>query len=427
MAYIKQTWLNDPSTPLNATRMSFIEQGIADAHTIASAGGTQNKWIFLDSFTGTDDQKLTSAISAQQSTANMPPIVLGARRHDFNQTRNIYSGLKIMGQSFGAKNTEQSQNYVTSWVKLGSAIGNATSSWWVTPGGNIFDVYMGDFAVEGNGSNQQFIDVASGTLYASEFRSLAANYLYGMFGSNNRSFLMTQVYFTGHWTVNNIVGTNFWLGGSDNSLWMAGYVNMGPGGATSLYKDPANGIVYELVFSGLSNTNVGYIYMTALNGYRGLRITNNCRGLHLFGGVYEGYKATGTINSGPAPGTCIRIESGNGSLNGVDVGQGMANPVSGENALIHMTGGEWAINSPAFHRGGMAETVPCIYHGGGRLLVQGATRSQTETWGNRPRFQTTATPRAGTGPAAVPPTVPIYDPNSGTSSFYCPDMSMISV
>lgn len=412
MAYTKQTWIDsDTSRPLSAARLSVIEQGIADAHTLASSGGTLSKLIYLDSFTGTDDQKLTSAISAQQATPNMPPIVLGARRHDFNQTRTLYSGLKLVGQAPGPKNTEQSQNFVPSWVKFGAAIGNGAASWWVTPGGNLFDIYMADFAVEGNGSNQQFIDVNTGSLYACQFHSLAANYLYGMFGSNNRLCALTQVVFSGHWTVNNIVGTNFWLGGSDNSLWMNGFVNMGPGGATSLYADPAAGIRYQAVFSGLSNTNVGYIYISALNGYRGLRIMGSSgNGLQIFGGVYEGYKPTGTINSGPAPGTLIRIEGGAGSFYGPNIGQGMAAPVSGENGLVHMTGGEWNFYGPTFYRGSMAETVPVIYHNGGRLLVSGANRRQSETWSNRPRYQTTAT-----------------GPNSSGSSFYCPDMSLVTV
>jgi hypothetical protein len=41
MAYTKQTWVNnDATTPLSATRLNYIEQGIADAHALAASGGS---------------------------------------------------------------------------------------------------------------------------------------------------------------------------------------------------------------------------------------------------------------------------------------------------------------------------------------------------------------------------------------------------
>ena len=106
----------------------------------------------------------------------------------------------------------------------------------------------------------------------------------------------------------------------------------------------------------------------------------------------------------------IRIEGGSGAFFGPSIGQGMQSPDVAEGGLVHMTGGEWSFYSPNFYRSPMAETVPCIYHRGGRLLVQGATRNETESWTGRPRYSTNAS-----------------GPNSSEDSFYCPDMSMISV
>ena len=53
MPYTKQTWTNDASTPLSASRMSYIETGIDEAHDTADAalpkaGGTMTGKITLD-------------------------------------------------------------------------------------------------------------------------------------------------------------------------------------------------------------------------------------------------------------------------------------------------------------------------------------------------------------------------------------------
>lgn len=411
MVYTKQTWATGTAggTPLSAARLNFIEQGISDAHVLT--GG-----ILLDSFAGTDDAKLTSAIAAQKAAAGMPPIVLGARNHRFNQTRPLYSGLKLVGsRPSGPKNLElSSSNYVPSRVTLGSALSSGAASWWVSPGSNIYDVFMADFAVSGNAGSSvhQFIDypISSGTLYACEFRSLSFNFMRSVFGRKDRPCALTQVVFSGHWTANNLWDTQFTLGGSDNLFWMGGMINIGPSSSpvqTGRYADND----YEIICSSLSNTNIGYIYMTALNGWRGLKITGSSgNGLFFYGGVYEGYKSTGTVLSGPAPGSVIRIEGGSGAFYGPSIGQGMNNPDAGEGGLVHMTGGEWSFNSATFYRGSMAETVPCIYHRGGRLLVSGATRRQNESWAARPRYSSTAAGR-----------------NATQTSFYCPDESVVSV
>ena len=155
------------SNPQNGQVISYNSSIAKWNNTTPPAAGSSSNfsYIFLDDMAGsTDDDKLTAAISAQQSTAGMPPIVLGARNHSFNQTRTLYSGLKLIGQSTGPKNLEQSPNFVTSRITLGSSVSSGTSSWWVTPGGNLFDIYMGDFAVQGNGGSSvhQFIDVNTG-------------------------------------------------------------------------------------------------------------------------------------------------------------------------------------------------------------------------------------------------------------------------
>jgi len=368
--------------------------------------GVDDATRLLDSFAGvTDDDKLTAAIAWQQGHASMPAIRLAARNHSFNQTRSLYSGLKIVGTPAGPRNLEQSPAYTSTRITLGAALSSGASSWWVTPGGNLFDIYMADFAVQGNGGSSvhQFIDVTSGSMYACQFHALSFNFMRSIFGRKDRICLMTQVVFSGHWTANNLWDTQFNLGGSDNSLWMGGMINVGPSSSplqTGTYADND----YEFIFNNLSKTNIGYIYMTALNGWRGIKVTGNSSFISFFGGVYEGYNA-GT----PAPGSVIRLEGGSGAFYGPCVGQGMGSPDAAEGGLIHVTAGEWNFYSPIFYRGNMAETVPCVYQTGGRLMVMGAVIRQSETWTDRPRYSTTAT-----------------GPNNSNASFYCPDMSMVT-
>lgn len=377
--------------------------------TAAPDDGTR----LLDSFAGaTDDDKLSAAITWQQGHANMPAIRLAARAHTFNQTRTLYSGLKLVGTPAGPRNLEQDPAYTATRITLGASITSGTGSWWVTPGGFLFDIYMADFAVQGNSgaSVHQFIDVTTGSLYACQFHALSFNMMRSIFGRKDRKCLVTQVVFSGHWTANNLWDTQFHLGGADCNLWMDGYLNIGPSSSpaqTGTYADND----YELIFDSLSKTNVGFIFMTALNGWRGLKVSGNAgHGLRFFGGAYEGYK--GTNDSQAAPGTVIRLEGGSGAFFSPSVGQAMQNPDPAEGAPIHMTGGEWSFYSPSFYKGlSMTDADPFIYHTGGRLMVQGAgTNRSSETWANRPRYQTSSS-----------------GPNSTDTSFYCPDMSMISV
>lgn len=383
------------------------------------SSGTDDGTRLLDTFAGaTDDDKLTAAIAWQKATSGMPAIRLGSRVHNFNQTRTLYTGLKLIGTPAGPRNIElNGANYVPTRIRLGSAITNGPNSWWVggTSGSNdYYDIYMADFGVDGKSSagaanEQQFLDcyydgaTVLNNMYACQFEALSFNFMYGVFGNVNRKCAVTQVVFSGHWTANNLRNTQFNLGGSDNNLWMEGYINIGPPGTAYT---GAGYNSFQMIFDSLTKTNIGFMFVTALNGWRGIVVRgNNSHGLRFFGGAYEGMNS-----SKPAPGTVIRLEGGAGSFFNPSVGQGMASPdTTNEKGLIHMSGGEWSFFSPSFYKNGMPESTPFIYHSAGRLMIIGATKHRAESWTTRPRYQTSFT----TG--------------SGDNSFYCPDMSMDSV
>lgn len=372
----------------------------------------------ISTFPGANDnERLTNAMSYQAAQVGRPPIIISARDtwYDWTSPHPLYSGAHLIGPPGGGpKNLELASGaYVPAKVKLGGSVTSGASSLFVAPAGvnNIYNVFMGGFGVQGSlgSSVHQFLDfpLSSGTLYACEFWNLGFNFMRGLFGRKpDRKCAVTQVIFSGHWVANNLWDTQFYLGGSDADLFGSGYINIGVSQSpaqTGTFADND----YMIILESLSKYKVGYIYLTALNGWRGLKVLGNSgtSGGLFSGGIYEGYKS-GT----PAPGTLVRLEGGRGKFDGVGFGYGMGAPDPAEGGLIHITGGEWEFDSPTFWRGARAETAPVIFHTGGRVSVKGAHTASGEAWTGRPRYRTTAPSAPG--------------PNAGSYAFYCPDLSM---
>jgi len=348
---------------------------------LAGAGGTPGV-VLLDSFAGaTDDDKLTAALSYCAAQTQIPAVMLGNRLHNFNLTRTPFSGMKIIGGPGGPRNPELAGGkYITSRVKLGC--GSGTSSWFVGAA-TYYDIYIADIGFSGSSGSaaQQFWEqpLGAGSLYACEFHALGFDFMRYVFGRPSSMAALTQVLFTGHWTVNNMWDTQFTIGGSDNDLWMSGYCNLGV--SSSPAQTGTNG--WMTVLSGMTNTRLGYLYASPLNGWNGWKITGNSDGLDIYGGVSEGYKP----DNRSAPGSVLRIDGGSGNVFGGNWGQGMYGGDPNSHGVVEVTGGEWNFWGPEFYRGSVAETVPMIYQSGGRILVMGAKRRQAESWTGRPRLQ----------------------------------------
>ena len=374
----------------------------------------------LDDYTGTDDQKLTSAIADQQAdtAGNMRPIVLPNRPMSFNQSRQMYSGLKIIGNGgmpSGQKNPEvNGGGYAGSEAVLGSSIGSGASSWWHNNANAVlYNVYMGHFQVNGDGgaSRHQFIDNTGGNLYACAFEALAFNMMRSVFGdyASGRKCLITQVSFPGNWTVNNCWNTPFFLGGSD-ALMNPDMMNIGVSKSTV---QTGNLTRYFAVFDSLEIDLTGKIYISTMNAWRGVLISGASSHVNIGPGtVIEGYKPTRIdgLYSGPGHGSQLKITGGSVGLYGVKIGQGMDNPDASENGLVDISGGEVSMFGCQFYGQNMA-TANAVTHTGGRLYAAGIRKRQNEngTWSNRPRVATTAT--AGTG----------------AYTFSCPDQSVQTV
>jgi hypothetical protein len=371
--------------------------------------------FYLDSYSGSDDAKLTAAIADQQASGgslNYAPIILPPRPITFSTPRTLYSGLNIVGVS-GARLPELAGgNYEGPEITLGSGITSGTNSWW-NGTGEIYGVTMRDFSVQGSQSSttsvqHQFMDIVSGTLYMSKFDNLGFNFMRGVFGRKDRQLGFTGVCIGGVWTMNNLWDTQMNVGGSDSSLWMGGLLNLGTSQSalqTGTYADND----YMLMFSNLSKTTIGHIFLTALNGWRGMRLQGTDNSLAFHGGVYEGFKPSRVngLLGGPAPGTVVRIDHGSASFFGTHFGQFMDNPDAAELGGVQVNGGEASFHGCKWYGLNM-DTENAIHHTGGRVYVDAAQwLFQTRT--GRPRVKTSAT--AG----------------SGDTSFYCPDQSVTVV
>lgn len=360
----------------------------------------------LDEYTGTDEQKLTAAVADQQAATdrNMPAIVLPCRPMSFTTPRTLYSGLKIVGppEYSGQKNPDIAGGSRSGpEVNLGGSITSGAGSWWRSPGSDTNDILMANFQVQGSqgSSTHQFLDYVDGSMYPASFHSLSFNFMRGVFGRTDRKALMTQVTLTGDWTINNCWDCPLTLGGSDFNIAPT-MMNIGTSSA-----QPSGDINrYFMRLSGAEATVSGKVYISTMNGWRGVYIYNNSS-VDWYGGIIEGFKGT-RINgllSGPGPGTQVRVNGASANFFGTKIGQGMDNPDASEGGLFQVEGNtsgqastEVGLFGVQFYGQNM-QTANAVQHNGGRLLAMGITRRVQETgvWTGRPRIATTASVGAG--------------------------------
>ena len=347
----------------------IYDSGVQKWENSFSSSASTPGIVQLDSFTGaTDDDKLTAALSYVQAQTFMPAIQLPARQVTFSQTRTPFSGLKIIGAGpdTGPKNLELSSGkFVAGRVNLN--VGTGVNSWWYGTG-TYYDIYIGNIAMQYS-SGGQFWHQPSGTLYACEFHSLTHYGANHVFGTPSAKALLTQVLFSGHWTCLALRDVQFTIGGSDNTFWMGGYLNIGPGSATL-----GNG-KYQIVFDSLSKSNIGDIYVTSEWGWRGVRIGGNSTGLTLNAPRLEGRNA-----NTPCEGNVLRITGGNGiTIVNPWIAYGMSDPDATEHGLIEVTAGNVFIDRPVYDRGNLAASVPLVYCSGGKTEIRYAASSDNDT------------------------------------------------
>ena len=362
-----------------ATGAAVTSAAPAGAATVGTP--TTQDEIMLDSFTGTDDEKLTQALAVAKVSSPRRAIRLSGRAHTFTQTRTTFSGLRILGPNIGWQNPEiAGTGGCLPQCTVTLNCGNGAKSWLVGTATTYNVTIAGITFKSGNGVTQFYHHPYSGgTCYAATFDTLSFYGFKHVLGTPADPFSMTLVTTKGSWTCVAVQDTQFSLRGSDNFLWVAGDMNYGWAGA--------NGGKYLMRFSNLSKTSVRHLYLTARGGSRAILVEGPASqqgGLDISDCVVEGQN----LND-PAMGALIVVKGGGVSFTNTKLNFGMARPTDftdqKDTALIMVQGGTALITNTWTCRASAAsESVPVIAVSGGAAYVS-RVMGMGGSWAAKPK------------------------------------------
>ena len=330
-------------------------------HLTATPGGD----LPLDSFTGTDDEKLTKAIAAVQAGSPRRAIRLSSRPHTFRQPRTTFSALRILGPNVGWQNPEiAGTNGALPQCVVNLEI--TGGGFWLTGASTTYDVTVAGIAFRtANASSFYQHAFSAGTAYGTHRGDLTFYGFKHVLGAPVEPFAMTLNTWSGNWTHVAVQDVQFSLRGSDN--WLAP-ASMDYGWAG------ASGGKYLVRCSNLSKTTMRNLYLTARGGQRAILVegpASSQGGLKIGDCVFEGQNA-----GDPAMGALIVVTGGGVSFRDIDLNFGMARPGDytdrADTASIMVTGGTASFDTVWTNRASAtAETVPVIAVSGGRARVGG--------------------------------------------------------
>lgn len=312
--------------------------------------------VFVDDFPGANDAaKLTAAMTYALAQTRVPWIVLPPRVFSTGSTSfTMATGLKIRGPGFwDAPMNEEISSGKGVVGKWSTSCGFGASALW-SNAGTVYDVCFSNITFHGGSTSQIFR--STGNMYACEFNNLTFYGCRAAFGdyATGQKFLMTQVEFNGHWNHQGVAGTQYFLGGSDNKLWLGGQINIDVSGT------PPSAGAPTIVFDTMSKTNVGYIYMTCRTTWGGVVVSGNSDAtMQFYGGSYEGVS-----QASPAVYCPLTIAGGTSAFFGPWVGQ--TYHASNIQGVVQQTGGIVHFYSPVYQRGTSAPaSFPWLYQTGG--------------------------------------------------------------
>jgi hypothetical protein len=355
-----------------ATHKIAVE-GFAGAYSVSGSlvGG-----VALDSYTGTDDQRLTSAMSYASSQPFPVPIIVSNRQHTFSTTdRVVYSGFKLIG-GYGFGNQKRGTITVPNDLKF-----NGTGVWFTMTGAKVYDLQFGNLSLTGN-SGAQFMETGSTVLWTSVFHDLGFNLWKHIFGNPSVKFLITAVTFYGWWNANNGYNTAFTIGGSDSNLFMDGCLLDSPPGTMTAGQ-------YHFIADYLEKTQIGPMFITCEQN-SGLWIKGNSGTVQLI--LCGAGRAEGRNAGLPCYGSNIRID-GHGGVTIRDwwISYGFSNAASsghtGEGGTITITGVDARVLIEGMQHGratGVAESVPVVYQTGGYVRCLNSKVEEANGWANTP-------------------------------------------
>ncbi|GAA2158554.1 hypothetical protein [Pedococcus bigeumensis] len=333
----------------------------------ATASGEDD--ILLDSFTGTDDQKLTAALDLARTSSPRRPIRLSPRSHTFSQTRTTFSGLRILGPNVGWQNPEIANTAgALPQCNVTLNCGNGAKSWLVGTS-TTYNVMVAGITFKSSNGVSQFYHhpYSAGTSYATTLDTLSFFGFKHVLGTPADPFSMTLVTTKGSWTCVGVQDTQFSLRGSDNFLWVAGDLNYGWQGA--------NQGRYLMRFSNLSKTAVKHLYLTARGGSRAVLVEATTQGgLDFTDCVIEGQNA-----NDQAMGALI-VTKGQASFTNIKLNFAMARPTDftdqKDTGYIMVLGGTALINNVWVNKANLpgtstqvSESIPVVDVRGGTAYV----------------------------------------------------------
>lgn len=358
--------VNDSSAPGNSYYYGTNSTGTKGYFTLPSGGGSSvaTSVLQISDFAGaTDDDKHVAAWTAARNATRKP--ILQYPTGTFGPLTTpiaCFSGMRAIGPDGTGSDSPKNQeiniggqgNAVPHRVQVNC--GTGTSALFVQSS-TLQEVSFANISYAGSAASQWWHNTngSSFSIYPGQFHSLSFDGFNSVLGNAAQKFTITQVVFSGHWTVLNFQNTPMHIGGSDNQLWMGGYVNcQGPGSVAGAGKPLVH-------FDYLEKSTVGYMYLTNDNGWSGLRVEGPAiRGIRIFGGVYEG------VNAGsPATAANIDIRGGHVMMFGPDVGQ----TTTASGAIIQ-SGGTLELYSPHYRKAtAAAATYPMFYQTAGSASI----------------------------------------------------------
>ena len=359
---------------------ALVTTGIAVAGSSPAQAAAVGDEILLDSYAGTDDQKLTAALAAAQSSNPRRPIRLAARSHTFSLTRTTFSGLRLLGPNTGWQNPEiGGTNGALAQCTVTLNCGTGASSWLVGTA-TTYDVTVAGICFKSSNGATQFYHhpYSAGTSYATRLDTLTFFGFKHVLGTPADPFSATLNTWAGDWTVVGVLDTQFSLRGSDN--WFApSSMNYGwPG---------ANGGKYLMRFSNVGKSSVKNLYLTARGGSRAVLVegpANHVGGLNFSDCVFEGQNA-----GDPAMGALVVVKGGGVSFTNTRLNYGMARPSDfkdqQDTALVMVQGGVCLLSSTWVNRASAtAESVPIVAVSGGVAHVS-TLMGMGGNWTGKPR------------------------------------------
>lgn len=346
--------LKDAALPAQGSTAWYSHYEALDAEIRSRSGAL---WQ-IDGFPGaSDDAKFGAALSAASAVSGKKPILQFPGRYfgPLTTTRTPYSGMRLVGPdgNDGVKNLEiGGGNYVNHAVRVQT--GTGTNSLFVQSS-TLQDIVFANVAFSGSAGSQFWHNTNpnSFTIYPTLWHSLSFDGFNSVLGDAANQFTVTQGVFSGHWTVLNYQTTPLHLGGSDNSLWMAGYLN------SNSPPSVAGGGKPILHLDWMEKTNVGYIYITAENGWSGVRVdAPQSRDVTFFGGTFEGRSPTN-----PATYPVVDVRGGRVVMRSPH----FSNVSSSASGVVVQTGGTLTLVRPFYTKAtaATASNPPLLYQTGG--------------------------------------------------------------